>query len=369
MARFPTVGALAAAPPADVLREWRGLGYNRRALNLWRAARRIVEVFDGRVPSDLDDLQSLPGVGPYTARAVAALAFGSPVGAVDTNVRRVLGRIVAGDAGTLSGAQLQRLADEVVPVGRAGDWTHALMDLGATLCRPRRPDCGACPAKPWCRYAGLTDVRARASLTTAAAGTGAQSGASARRQRRLGLRRAGSEAGSWTGCAKLRTESGSVSKARSGSTDPSRSRPPRGPWRRTACSSSISVLRSRCGRVCRSPDVRDRLPIPVAEKAVLDACFRALAGTPTPYARRRHISRGGMAGRVTATRACRANRAAPDATADMPSMGITPGGPRDRLKSGINPERAALTSSAPPDHAGSGASTFVTNSPMAARER
>ena len=168
MARFPTVWSLAAAPPADVLREWRGLGYNRRALNLWRAARRIVEVFDGQVPSDLDDLQSLPGVGPYTARAVAALAFGSPVGAVDTNVRRVLGRIVAGDAATLSGAQLQRLADEVVPVGRAGAWTHALMDVGATLCRPRRPDCGACPATPWCRYAGTREVRARASRTTAA---------------------------------------------------------------------------------------------------------------------------------------------------------------------------------------------------------
>ena len=121
VARFPTVESLAAAAPADVLREWRGLGYNRRALNLWRAARRIVEVFDGRVPSDVDDLESLPGVGPYTARAVAALAFGSPVGPVDTNVRRVLGRVVAGDAGTLTRAELQRLADEVVPPGRAGE--------------------------------------------------------------------------------------------------------------------------------------------------------------------------------------------------------------------------------------------------------
>ena len=154
MGRFPTVGALAAAPTADVLREWRGLGYNRRALNLWRAARRIVEVFDGQVPSDLDDLQSLPGVGPYTARAVAALAFGSPVGAVDTNVRRVLSRIVAGDAGTLSGAQLQRIANSGGPCRREPD---ACADgRGPPHCADARCRyCGVCPAKPWCRYAGL----------------------------------------------------------------------------------------------------------------------------------------------------------------------------------------------------------------------
>ena len=91
MDRFPTVETLAAATPADVLRAWQGLGYNRRALNLWRAARRIVDEHGGRVPADLAALESLPGVGPYTARAVAALAFGLPVGAVDTNVRRVLG--------------------------------------------------------------------------------------------------------------------------------------------------------------------------------------------------------------------------------------------------------------------------------------
>jgi A/G-specific adenine glycosylase len=154
MARFPTVDVLAAATPADVLRAWQGLGYNRRALNLWRAAQRIVDEYGGQVPADLADLESLPGVGPYTARAVAALAFGMPVGAVDTNVRRVLGRIVAGEAGVLGAAEIQRLADAAVPVGRARDWTHAVMDVGATLCRPRSPDCVACPARPWCRYAG-----------------------------------------------------------------------------------------------------------------------------------------------------------------------------------------------------------------------
>jgi len=153
MDRFPTVEALAAASPADVLRAWQGLGYNRRALNLWRAARRIVEAFRGRVPTDLADLQSLPGVGPYTARAVAAIAFGQPVGAVDTNVRRVLGRIVAGEVGLLSPVEVQRVADAAVPCDRAADWTHAVMDVGATLCRPRSPDCTACPARPWCRHA------------------------------------------------------------------------------------------------------------------------------------------------------------------------------------------------------------------------
>ena len=158
MARFPTVETLADAPPADVLRAWRGLGYNRRAINLQRAARIIVDEHGGRVPSDLVSLEALPGVGPYTARAVAALAFGVPVGAVDTNVRRVLGRVVAGDVGVLRQAEMQRVADAAVPADRPGFWTHALMDIGATLCNPRRPECGACPARPWCRYAAVPPV-------------------------------------------------------------------------------------------------------------------------------------------------------------------------------------------------------------------
>ena len=151
--RFPTVDALAAATPADVLRAWQGLGYDRRGLALWRAARIVVERYDGRIPSTVAELQALPGVGPYTARAVAALAFGLPVGAVDVNVRRVLGRIVAGDAAALSPPELQSIADASVPADRAGEWTHALMDIGATVCRPRAPRCEACPARPWCRLA------------------------------------------------------------------------------------------------------------------------------------------------------------------------------------------------------------------------
>ena len=96
MAAFPSVESLAEAPTADVLRAWRGLGYNRRALNLQRAARVIVSEHRGRVPSNLAELLRLPGVGPYTARAVAALAFGQAVGPVDTNVRRVLARLIGG---------------------------------------------------------------------------------------------------------------------------------------------------------------------------------------------------------------------------------------------------------------------------------
>ena len=151
MAAFPSVERLAAAPTADVLRAWRGLGYNRRALNLQRAARVIVAEHGGRVPSNLDALLRLPGVGPYTARAVAALAFGEAVGPVDTNVRRVLGRLTGTEGGRRG--DLQALADTAVPPRRPADWTHAVMDLGATVCRPSAPRCADCPAARWCRSA------------------------------------------------------------------------------------------------------------------------------------------------------------------------------------------------------------------------
>jgi A/G-specific adenine glycosylase len=158
MVRYPTVEAVATAPLADLLRSWAGLGYNRRAVHLHRAARAIVEEHGGRVPTSVAGLRTLPGVGPYTARAVAALAFGHAVGAVDTNVRRVLGRVVAGDPAVMTPVAMQELADAAVPPGRAGEWTHAVMDLGARVCRPRRPDCEACPARRWCTYAARTST-------------------------------------------------------------------------------------------------------------------------------------------------------------------------------------------------------------------
>jgi A/G-specific adenine glycosylase len=168
MASYPTPAALASSPPADVLRAWRGLGHNRRALLLQRAAEAIVADHGGAVPHDPAALRRLPGVGPYTARAVAALAFGARVGAVDTNVGRVLSRAFldgqpgAAPAGAASAAALQALADDLAPAGEAGRWTHALMDLGAALCRSRDPRCEACPLRPWCRY-----TRAREPVTTA----------------------------------------------------------------------------------------------------------------------------------------------------------------------------------------------------------
>ena len=153
MARFPSVEALASAPVADVLRAWAGLGYNRRAVHLHRAAKAIVAEHGGQIPSEVDELEALPGVGPYTARAVAAIAFGEPVGAVDVNVKRVLGRIVAGGPDGIPASAMQAIADASVPRDRAGAWTHALMDVGQRVCRPRRPNCADCPAIAWCAYA------------------------------------------------------------------------------------------------------------------------------------------------------------------------------------------------------------------------
>ena len=152
-AHFPTFEVLAAASTADVLRTWSGLGYNRRALSLQRTARIVVERWAGRLPQDLAELERLPGVGPYTARAVAAICFGRPVAAVDTNVRRVVTRLVAPRT-PLGAAQLQTLADALVPRDRPADWSAALMDIGSIFCRPREPACADCPLRAECRTAG-----------------------------------------------------------------------------------------------------------------------------------------------------------------------------------------------------------------------
>jgi A/G-specific adenine glycosylase len=150
LSQFPTVARLAAVPTADVLRAWRGLGYNRRALNLQRAARAIVDQHGGQFPSDLVALQALPGIGPYTARAVAVHAFGHRGAPIDTNVRRVMRRVSGRD---LDGRALQAYADRFVPA-EAAAWTNALMDIGAGACRPSRVDCVACPLMRWCASAG-----------------------------------------------------------------------------------------------------------------------------------------------------------------------------------------------------------------------
>ena len=151
LADFPTASACAAAPLGDVLRAWRGMGYNRRARNLHLAAAAVVERHDGRVPDDLADLLALPGVGPYTARAVLAFAYGQDVGVVDTNAGRVLARAVEGRS--LRPTEAQAVVDAMVPPGRGWSFGQALLDLGATVCTSRAPACSACPVRRRCRWA------------------------------------------------------------------------------------------------------------------------------------------------------------------------------------------------------------------------
>ncbi|HKG04247.1 MAG TPA: A/G-specific adenine glycosylase [Conexibacter sp.] len=156
--RFPTEAALAAAPAADVLRLWSGLGYNRRALALQAAA--AVVARDGW-PRTAEGLMALPGVGPYTAAAVASFAFGVQAAAVDTNVRRVIERL---DRRRRRAPELARRAQALVPDGRAADWNQAMMELGATVCAGRTPACDACPAAS-CRSRGRPDVAPTARRT------------------------------------------------------------------------------------------------------------------------------------------------------------------------------------------------------------
>jgi A/G-specific adenine glycosylase len=150
--RFPTMRALASAPAADVLREWGSLGYNRRALNVWRAAQAVA--VNGSFPRTVEELQALPGVGPYTARAVASFAFGADCGVVDANVRRVITR-------ALGAADVQAAADELVPPGDSAFWNQAMIDLGALVCTARNPSCSNCPLRKWCSWTPPSVTRRR----------------------------------------------------------------------------------------------------------------------------------------------------------------------------------------------------------------
>ena|SRR5829696_3302393 len=153
--RFGDERALAAASAAEVIAEWSGLGYNRRALALWRAAEAVAE---HGWPRSVDGLRALPGVGPYTAAAVASFAFDVNVPAVDTNLRRAIERW---DGTERRPAALAARAVALVPHRRAAAWNHAMMDLGATVCRPRAPRCDACPVAEGCASRGSV-VRERA---------------------------------------------------------------------------------------------------------------------------------------------------------------------------------------------------------------
>lgn len=152
--RFPTVQALAAAPLDEVLKLWEGLGYYARARNLHRAARQVVADLDGRIPDTVEGLRRLPGIGDYTAGAVASIAFGRDAPVVDGNVKRVLARVFAlrdDITSPRTTAALWQLARDILPRGRAGLWNEALMELGATVCVPRAPRCPECPIRRHCQ--------------------------------------------------------------------------------------------------------------------------------------------------------------------------------------------------------------------------
>lgn len=149
LARWPDTASCARASLGDVLGEWQGLGYPRRARALHASARQIQQDHDGRFPDQLDTLLALPGVGPYTARAVLAFAFERDVAVLDTNVGRILARR-AGSA--LSPREAQALADGWVPPGHGWAWNQGLLDVGATRCRPSAPRCVDCPVAPWCGW-------------------------------------------------------------------------------------------------------------------------------------------------------------------------------------------------------------------------
>ncbi len=166
LTRFPTLESLAAAPLDDALKAWEGLGYYRRARLLHEGAKRVVTDYGGTLPEIYDELLTLPGIGPYTAAAIAALAFGEAVLAVDGNVKRVASRLFC-----LSGEPAPRAVKEKLephlPHTQAGAFNEALMELGATLCTPRPPHCAACPVSAYCeafqtgRVAEFPEAKAR----------------------------------------------------------------------------------------------------------------------------------------------------------------------------------------------------------------
>ena len=169
--RFPTVSSCAASSVGEVVQQWAGLGYNRRAVSLHRAAAVCVERHGGSLPDHLDALLALPGVGPYTARAVLAFAFERDVGLVEANTGRVLARIAGRPLET---AEAQELADGLVPRRKGWAWNQAMIDLGATVCMRRAPRCGECPVSTHCRWHGGLDPAAPAHKQSTFAGSDRQ---------------------------------------------------------------------------------------------------------------------------------------------------------------------------------------------------
>lgn len=169
--RFPTVHELADAPTADVIRMWKGLGYNRRAVNMQRAAQAVVER-GGSFPESYDELLKLPGIGPYTAGAIACFAFEHDVAFIDTNMRRVLHRIFIGvdvPKPAVSDKAVLEIGWDMLPMGDAWRWNQALMEFGAVHCTARKPLCLVCPVQHAC--AAFPDIQA--ALATAGKRTAA----------------------------------------------------------------------------------------------------------------------------------------------------------------------------------------------------
>jgi A/G-specific adenine glycosylase len=167
--RFANVASLALASTADVLREWKGLGYNSRAVRLKRVAEAVMENHGGVMPQSTESLRSLPGVGPYTAAAIRAFAFDVDDAPIDTNIRRIVHRLFFGvehPSPAATSRELDARANALVPPGKAHDWNSALMDLGSTICTARAPKCLLCPLRASCVAAPIDGAlleRARTS--------------------------------------------------------------------------------------------------------------------------------------------------------------------------------------------------------------
>ncbi|NJN17144.1 MAG: A/G-specific adenine glycosylase [Oscillochloris sp.] len=184
---FPDVQALAEAPTAEVIRLWAGLGYNRRAINLQRAAQTVWAQYGGQFPRSVAELRALPGVGPYTAGAVACFAFEQDVAFMDTNIRRVLGRLLIGedDAPRPPDQVLLELGAQLIPAGAGWAWNQAIMELGALICTAAAPACRRCPLRSECRSFADRQAADEALVLT----MGEVSGAPTRKLRRVAERK------------------------------------------------------------------------------------------------------------------------------------------------------------------------------------
>jgi A/G-specific adenine glycosylase len=191
LAEFPTLQELASAPTSAVIRAWAGLGYNRRAVNMQRTARTVLEAHGGAFPSDVASLRALPGIGPYTAGAIACFAFEQDVAFLDTNIRRVVRRLLFPPDAAPGERELVALAETLIPPGQGWRWNQAIMELGALICTSANPLCWRCPLREHCR-----DYQARSAADTQALDGFLSGPASQPQPRRIAERRESPYAGS-----------------------------------------------------------------------------------------------------------------------------------------------------------------------------